>query len=127
MSVAENRKVALAFVDSLCRGEPDQALLCEDAVWWIPGRGTIDRPTFLGLAAAVNALFAGPISMTITAVTAEDDRVAVQADGHADLKDGRSYDNTYHFLFYLRDGRIREAREHNNSAVPAALFAGSFS
>jgi ketosteroid isomerase-like protein len=126
MSIEQNKKTVLAFIDSLCRGAPDPALLAEDAVWWIPGRGMIDRATFLGIADAVNALFAAPVTMTITAVTAEDDRVAVQADGHADLKDGRVYANNYHFLFYLRDGLIREAREHNNSAIPAALFAGSF-
>ena len=126
MSLQENKKTVLAFIDSLCRGEVDQSLLSDDAAWWIPGRGMVDRKTFLGLADAVNALFASPVTMTITAVTAEEDRVAVQADGHADLKDGRVYDNNYHFLFYLRDGLIREAREHNNSQVPAALFARSF-
>jgi len=126
MSLDKNKQTVLAFIASLGRGEIDPALLTDDAVWWIPGRGIIDRATFLGVVDAVNALFTGPAVLTVTAVTAEDDRVAVEASGHADLKDGRVYDNTYHFLFNLRDGRIREAREHNNSAVPAALFKDSF-
>jgi ketosteroid isomerase-like protein len=86
-----------------------------------------DRPrAFFALAAAVNATFTGPPVIKITAVTAEEDRVAVEAEGRAELEDGRLYENTYHFLFYLRDGRIREAREHNNTAVPAALFGLKF-
>lgn len=124
MSIEANKQTVLAFIASLSRGELDPSLLTDDAVWWIPGRGTIDRKTFQGIVEAVNALFTGPATMTVTAVTAEDDRVAVEASGHADLKDGRVYDNTYHFLFYLQGGRIREAREHNNSVVPAALFGG---
>jgi ketosteroid isomerase-like protein len=122
VSIEANKSVVRAFIGSLCRADPDQSLVAEDAVWWIPGRGTISRDAFFDLAAGVNAMFKGPPVMKITAVTAEGDRVAVEAEGRAELKDGRLYENTYHFLFYLRDGLIREAREHNNSAVPAALF-----
>lgn len=122
MSIEANKSVVRAFIDSLCRADPDRSLVAKDAVWWIPGRGHISRDAFFDLAAGVNALFTGPPVMKITAVTAEDDRVAVEAEGRAELKDGRLYENTYHFLFYVRDGLIREAREHNNSAVPAALF-----
>jgi ketosteroid isomerase-like protein len=125
MGIEENKKTVLAFIEAFGRAEVDQSLLCEDAVWWIPGRGFIDRATFIGIVDKVNSLFVAPPAMKVTAVTAEGDRVAVEAEARADLKDGRVYANTYHFLFYLRDGRIREAREHNNSAVPAALFANS--
>jgi ketosteroid isomerase-like protein len=126
VSVEANKKTVLAYIDSLNRADPDRSLVAEDAVWWIPGRGTIDREAFFALAAAVNATFTGPPVIKITAVTAEEDRVAVEAEGRAELEDGRLYENTYHFLFYLRDGRIREAREHNNTAVPAALFGLKF-
>jgi ketosteroid isomerase-like protein len=125
MSLEANKKTVLDFIASMGRGEPDESLLCEDAVWWVPGRGIIDRKTFFGVAAKVNALFVDPPAMQVSAVTAEGDRVAVEASLRAPLKDGRVYDNTYHFLFYLRDGLIREAREHNNSVVPPQLFAGS--
>lgn len=126
MSIEANKKVVRAFINSLCRADPDRSLVAEDATWWIPGRGSISREAFFDLAAAVNAIFTGPPVMKITAVTAEDDRVAVEAEGRSELKDGRLYENTYHFLFYLRDGLIIEAREHNNSAIPAALFGQKF-
>jgi ketosteroid isomerase-like protein len=125
MSIEQNKKTVLAFMQSLCGDTPDQSLLCEDAIWWIPGVGTIDRKTFLATAASVQDRFKGPGALTPTAVTAEEDRVAVEAKGRFELTDGRLYENTYHFLFYLRDGLIREAREHNNTAIPAALFGMS--
>ena len=125
MSLEANKKTVLDFMASLSAGRPDVSLLTDDAVWWVPGRGIIDRATFFGIAATVNDLFVEPPVMKISAVTAEDDRVAVEAAVCAPLKDGRVYDNTYHFLFHLRGGKIREAREHNNSVVPARLFAGT--
>jgi ketosteroid isomerase-like protein len=125
MSLEENKKTVLAFIASLSRGKPDETLLTDDAVWWIPGVGTVDRKAFFAIADNFQSQVKTPVQMDVVAVTAEDDRVAVEANGRAELQDGRIYANTYHFLFYLRDGRIREAREHNNSAVPAALFGGS--
>jgi uncharacterized protein len=122
MNVEENRRVALAFIDSLSAGRPDTTLVTHDAVWWVPGIGTMPANDFFKMAEGFLAIAKGPAKMTVTAVTAEEDRVAVEAEGHADLKDGRAYDNTYHILFRLRDGKIREAREHNNSLVPAMLF-----
>ena len=38
---------------------------------------------------------------------AEGDRVAVEAESHGELKNGKTYNNTYHFLFVFRDGKIR--------------------
>jgi ketosteroid isomerase-like protein len=122
MSIEQNKMTVLAFLESLARGEPDEALLCDDARWWIPGTGVIDREAFLALSARVHQRFSGPGRFETTAITAEDDRVAVETSGRFVLQDGRRYENTYHFLFRLHDGRIRESREHNNTAIPAALF-----
>jgi ketosteroid isomerase-like protein len=125
MSLEQNKKTVLAFLGSLARGQPDEALLCDAAAWWIPGSGVIDREAFLALSARVHQRFSGPGRLEPTAVTAEEDRVAVEANGRFELKDGRVYENTYHFLFRLRDGLICESREHNNTAIPAALFSAA--
>jgi ketosteroid isomerase-like protein len=125
MTIADNKKTVLSFIHSMAAATPDETLLTEDASWWVPGMGNIDREGFFKLVKAFSSLAAGPATMTIVAVTAEDDRVAVEADGKATLKDGRVYANTYHFLFYLRDGKIRHAREHNDTAVARNLFGDS--
>jgi len=126
MSIERNKQTALAFIRSLSTGQPDASLLDDDAHWWVPGMGTMDRAGFFALSDAFQAHAKAPVTMEISAVTAEEDRVAVEASGRAELKDGRIYANTYHFLFRLRDGKIFEAREHNDSQVPATLFGTAF-
>lgn len=63
-----------------------------------------------------------PIKLRLLAMTAEDDRVAVEADSHGELTDGRIYENAYHFLFRFRGGRIREVREYCCSYTAYDLF-----
>jgi ketosteroid isomerase-like protein len=127
MSLQTNKQTVLGFLKSLSSGKPDGKYLCADAQWWVPGIGTVSREAFFAMADNFHKLVKAPAVIGIDAVTAEEDRVAVEAHASAELLDGRMYENTYHFLFYLRDGKIREAREHNNSAVPAALFGGALS
>ena len=45
-------------------------------------------------------------------MTAEDDRVAVEAESKAKLVNGTLYHNRYHFLFVVRDGRIHAVKEY---------------
>jgi ketosteroid isomerase-like protein len=125
MSLEQNKQTVLAFIATMTAGDPDASLVCEDAIWWVPGREPMDHRVFFDIVRQVDGLFEAAPVMQISAVTAEDDRVAVEASVNARLKDGRIYANTYHFLFRLRDGRISEGREHNNSVVPATLFGNS--
>jgi uncharacterized protein len=122
IGLERNRQVVLSFMQSMSEGKRDANLLTEDVQWWVPGRGLLDPETFFTLANAFRQVLGGPFQMTIQHVTAEGDRVAVEASGHAPLKDGRIYANDYHFLFHLRDGRIYQVREHNNSLIPHLLF-----
>jgi len=55
--------------------------------------------------------------ITIQEMTAEDDRVSVQAEADAELTDGRKYTNNYHFLFRLEGGKIRRIYEYRCSHV----------
>ena len=67
-------------------------------------------------------MLAGPLSLKVHGVTAEGDRVAVEAESHVQLKNGKTYNNTYHFLFLFRDGKIYQAREYNDSQHAAEIF-----
>ncbi len=127
MSLETNKQTVIGFLKSLSSGKPDEKYLCADARWWVPGIGTVSREAFFAMSDNFQSRVKAPAVIGIDAVTAEEDRVAVEAHASAELHDGRMYENTYHFLFYLRDGKILEAREHNNSAIPAALFGGTLS
>jgi ketosteroid isomerase-like protein len=111
-----NKETALKFVDSMSRGEMDMSMLTDDVEWWVPGRGTMSKADFLELAGGFQSLVKGKISLTVHGVTAEGDRVAVEAESHGELKNGKTYNNTYHFLFVFRDGKICLSKEYNDSA-----------
>ncbi len=52
----------------------------------------------------------GGISVNVTGVTAEGDRVAVEAESIATMPNGRTLNQVYHFLFEFEDGKVRRAR-----------------
>jgi ketosteroid isomerase-like protein len=120
--VEYNKDIVRQFIRSMSSIDLDMSVLGEDLQWWIPGSGHIGLSQFLELRKGFEGLTTAPMKLTVTAFTAEDDRIAVEASGSVELKDGRLYENTYHFLFRIRDGLIREVREHNNSAAAAAIF-----
>ena len=92
------------------------ALMTEDATWWVGGSmglsGTYDRDAFAKLLAKVNETCTGPISLTPKAWTVDGDRVAVETESLAHTRTGRTYNNQYHFLFRLRDGKVAGVREY---------------
>lgn len=47
-----------------------------------------------------------------TGVTAEGERVAVEAESSGVKTDGKAYNSLYHFLFVVRDGKIQHVREY---------------
>jgi ketosteroid isomerase-like protein len=121
MSTEENRRTALKFVDSM-GGKMDLSLTTADLQWWGPRMGFIDIADFLKVIELFDAKFERHITMQVNGVTAEGDRVAVEAESHGLLKNGKTYNNTYHFLFLFRDGKICLTKEYNNTAYAAAAL-----
>ena len=106
-----NKATALKFMESMGSGQMDLSLTTEDVQWWVPGRGLMSKTEFFELAGGFLGLLKGPIKMT-----AEGDRVAVEAESYGELTNGKTYNNTYHFLFVFRDGKICLSKEYNDSA-----------
>jgi len=50
--------------------------------------------------------------MTVTSTLTEGDRVSAEVVSHGVLANGRVYDNEYHMLITLRDGRIAAVKEY---------------
>lgn len=59
----------------------------------------------------------------VPGVTAERDKVAVEALSHGTHK-GRAYENRYHFLFTIRNGLIHEVKEYNDTQHLAEVLSG---
>ena len=58
-----------------------------------------------------------PIRFTVDAMTAQDDRVVIEAHSQATLINGEEYGNTYVFSIRVRDGRIAWIAEHFNALI----------
>jgi ketosteroid isomerase-like protein len=65
-----------------------------------------------------------PIVVHVEHATAEEDRVAVSAQGRGRLQDGREYTNTYSYLFFVRDGKIVKILEYYDSFYARSMLPG---
>ncbi|HLG86829.1 MAG TPA: nuclear transport factor 2 family protein [Alphaproteobacteria bacterium] len=122
MSAEQNKQTALKMIATLAEGRLDESLVTPDIAWWVPGRGRVGKADFLALADAFAGLMEGPVTMKVHGVTAEGDRVAVEAESYGKLKNGKIYNNTYHFLFEFRDGKICYSKEYNDSKHAADVL-----
>jgi hypothetical protein len=125
MSSEENRKTALKMMADLEAFCLDDAILTEDVSWWVPGRGAISRTMFEEMATGFQPMLAGKFTLTVHGVTADGDRVAIEAESLAPLANGKTYNNTYHFLFLFRDGKICQVKEYNDSLHAAQIFGSA--
>ncbi len=125
MDTDRNRATALSLVSTLGAGEPDVTLLTDDSTWWAPGRGEFGTEAFLKVSRAFAGMFKRPSTITVHGVTAEGDRVAIEAEGHAELTDGRIYNNRYHYLFVFRDGKICHVKLYNDTAHAIRIQRGA--
>ena len=92
------------------------ALLADDSTWWVAGdfpiSGTYSKNQFEALINGVLDEVPKGISVTPKVMTAEDDRVAMEAESYGERKNGKIYNNRYHILHVIRDGKIITVREY---------------
>jgi ketosteroid isomerase-like protein len=122
MGLEANRAAAIRLLKTVAKGHLDMDILAQDAVWWVPGRPEMPLaqfiPGFEGFKQALN----GEGRMEIRGITAEPDRFAIEAESFFPLKDGRTYNNTYHFLVEFRDDRVIRVKEYCDTACVKATF-----
>ena len=118
MSAEENKRIVLGLFENMSSGNGAAVMnaLADSATWWVAGNfplsGTKTKAQFGELVGNLGANIDGALRVTPTGVTAEGDRVAVEAESHAKMKNGKTYQNKYHFLFVVRDGKIQQVKEY---------------
>lgn len=121
--MSDPKAIVVDFFAAFSRGDIDGTLerMTADATWWVSGRiegmsGTNSREELGALLRQVKPLYVkGALEISIDAMIAEGERVAVEARSHAELIDGRVYANQYHFLIELADDRVRRVREYSDT------------
>jgi uncharacterized protein len=122
MSVEANKKVVADFFENRSAGNGPAILaaLADSATWWLAGNfalsGTRTKQQFAELLGGLGSKIDGPLTLKVTGVTAEGDKVAVEAESYAKMKSGKTYQNQYHFLITLHDGKIQAVKEYLDTA-----------
>jgi ketosteroid isomerase-like protein len=128
---AENSKAAVTrFLEIFSEGNVEKTLaaLTDDVTWWVSGKlegmsGSYDKEGFGRLIGGVADVYVTPLRITPRSMVAEGNRVAVEADSFAELKDGRVYDPRCHFLFEVADdGRIALVHEYLDTKHAYDIF-----
>ncbi|MEQ8663471.1 MAG: nuclear transport factor 2 family protein [Gammaproteobacteria bacterium] len=128
MGSAENKALVTAFWAAFSAGRYDDAvaMLSDDATWWVAGStdlsGTYTKSEFARLLGEVTASAPHGITVTPTLLTAEDDRVSVEAESYGEIANGKIYRNIYHFMMVIRDGRFSAVREYLDTEHVTEVF-----
>lgn len=113
-----NKKVALTFLHALCGGDAEtlKTVIADDIVAILPGTsniaGTRRLAEIFGVCAMFPKISRNGLQVKVLNVTAEDDRVAIEWEGECALLNGKNYNNVYHMLFFVRDGKVARMKEY---------------
>lgn len=109
--------LARAYFAAVAYGNLPDDILTEDMMGWITTGGTMDKARYQHLVKLLGAMCDGPLQFTIHALTADEDRVVAEAQSRGRLINGQDYEQTYVFVFRIRDGRIASVAEHYNALI----------
>jgi len=118
VSIEENRQLARDFIDALSRADTDWVLehYADDMMMWTAGSlafsGTHTKDEIRGLMDGILGAFPDGLQFSVKTLTAEEDRVAIEAESRGTHASGKPYHNEYHFLMRIRDGEIVELKEY---------------
>lgn len=62
-------------------------------------------------------MISGSLDFTIDAITAQNDRVVAEVRSAARLVNSDTYEQTYVYVFTVREGKIASVAEHYNALV----------
>lgn len=126
----DNVLIAKRFAETFSTGNVEAivASLAPDAEYWVSGSiegmsGSYSPEELGKLLGGVTTIYkSGALQITPTATTAQGNRVAVEAEGYAELNDGRVYNPKYHFLFEITNGQITRVREYLDTKHAFDIF-----
>ena len=125
-----NKAFVLDFFDALNAGDVERVVNAYAADGCVETKGNtlisgsypLDK-----IAAAVAAIFdvfPKGLRFTVTGMVAEGDKVAVEALSEGEHVSGRTYRNEYHFLFELREGKLKRLKEYMDTERISDVLCG---
>lgn len=123
MQAERNVELVRQFCDHVSKGDFKKLgeAFTDDAIWWSRlGEHTKDQ--WVASLEMLSSAAETPPAMKILTLTAQDNRVAAEVDGRMQMKDGRVYDNAYHYLFVFEGDKIKLVRDHMDTAHTLSVF-----
>lgn len=126
-----NKQVATEFYRRFDAGDIPGVLdtMADDATFWIAGKpgsnpsvGTHSKAEMAVMFGRIMKQMRNGLKMTVKGVTAEGERVALEVESYGELNNGRVYNQEYHALMTIRDGRIAAVREYMDTQHVAAVW-----
>jgi ketosteroid isomerase-like protein len=131
LSTEDNKRTAIALLkaSAIHDGAKFESLLHPDATYWTIGRpeqcrfgGEKTRAAICAYMATPTIFLNGGVEVTFGEITAEGDRVAIEAETKGTLPDGRVYSNLYHYLMTFRDGKVLRVKEYLDTQAANEFF-----
>jgi uncharacterized protein len=121
MTTEENKQLVSQFLARFSTNDIDGILdvLADDATWWISGKpelqpaaGVHIKERIAGVFRRMSSQLKNGLRMTVKGMIAEGDKVSVEIEGYGELSNGRVYNNEYHMVITIREGKICAVREY---------------
>jgi ketosteroid isomerase-like protein len=133
MKSEDSRRFVLDFFKELAEGNTacwDR--VADDATWKLVAKASdypypsdYTKKSYRKLVEDSHEDFPNGLTFTIIGTTAEEDRVALEATSYGITRAGKVYNNSYHLLVFLENGRIKTVREYLDSGHAAEVLARS--
>lgn len=131
MSTDLNKALVQDLMARLSGGDIDGALglMADDGRWWIGGKSDLfplagykSRDEMREILTSLVGPMPNGLKMTIHSLIAEGDRVAAEVESYGEAGNGRLYNNHYHFLFIVANGKFSEVKEYLDTLHVKAVF-----
>lgn len=129
--MTEPKETVRKFFSVFSTGDVEKILECltDDATWWVAG--SIPHMSGENSKAALGTVLRGAVTLyrgnalriTPSSLISEGNSVAVEAEGRAEMNDGRIYSNQYHFRIEVEGDRIHRVREYSDTQHMFDTFA----
>ncbi len=119
----KNKAIAVKFLTTMADNDGlDESMITDDFEWWARAQGKMTAKQMKKIVADMAPVMPRCPDMTVVGVAGEGDRVAVELTGKCQLTTGKRYDNTYHFLILLRDGKVKTVKEFCDTQLASEVF-----
>lgn len=131
MSIEQNKELVREFFDRFSANDVAGALemMADDATWWIAGKpeqlpaaGEYSKEKIARLLHNMLGQLPNGLKMTVKGMIAEGDKVALEVESYGELRNGRVYNQEYHFAVTVRGGKISGVREYLDTQHVSATW-----